>query len=108
MNNKTDWSKFIFGIEDEQMSTALCKIYEEYGTVIKTFYLPKETVEQNGIPSEIMATMNIRDMVAKIMKSFYLLLESLGFFILDKRNSRILSDEIAYDERHESILEDYL
>lgn len=108
LNNKTDWSKFIFGIEDDHISTELCKIYEEYGSIIQTFYLPKETVEQNGIPSEIMSTMNIRDMVAKIMKSFYLLLESLGFFILDKRNSRILSDEISFDDRHESILKDYL
>ena len=108
MKNKTDWTNFIHGIKDDEMSKALCEIYEEYGSVIKTFYLPKDTVESNGIPEEIMATMNIRGMVANIMKSFYLILETLGFFIMDKRCSRILSDEITFDERHVSLLTDYL
>lgn len=108
MKNKTDWTNFIYGIKDDVISKALCEIHEEYGTVIKTFYLPKDTVESTGIPEEIMATMNIRGMVANIMKSFYLILETLGYFIMDKRCSRILSDEIAYDERHVSLLTDYL
>lgn len=108
IENKTAWSKFIFNIEDEKMAKALEDVYQEYGSVIKTFYLPKETVEVNGIPTEIMNSMNIRVMVANIMKSFYLILESLGFMILDKKFTRILSDEIEYDSRHESILTPYI
>lgn len=59
---------------------------------VNTLMIPFTAVEENGIPKEIVAGLDIRKIIANTMGSFYLILESLGFFIQDKNNTILISD----------------
>jgi hypothetical protein len=62
---------------------------------ITTLYLPVGVVQQTGIPKELIPVMNIRNMVLGIMKSYYLVLESLGYYILNDEITRLVSDDFV-------------
>lgn len=59
---------------------------------LTSFILPTAIVNANGIPSEIVDIMDIRGMVFKQMRTFYLLLETLCVFMISQDNTRMLSD----------------
>lgn len=59
---------------------------------LSTLQLPFPVVETSGIPKEIIAGIDIRKMVFNTMGTFYLMLESLGVFMQDKRITRLVSD----------------
>lgn len=105
MESKTHWRNFIESIADDRLREAIKSRAEYYGRdKMSTFILPQEIVASKGIPDEIMEVMNIRDMVKNLMKSFYLILESLGFYKLNKKVTKLISDNIPFDRNHESLL----
>ena len=61
---------------------------------ITSILLPIEAIQSNGIPEEILQVMDVRRLVKILLKSYYLLLESLGFYITNKNNTRLVSDDI--------------
>jgi len=60
---------------------------------ISTFYLPESVVTNGGIPKEIIAAAGIRDAVATMMDSFYLTLESLGWYVMNSGHTKMISDD---------------
>lgn len=94
--NKTDWVNFLDSIEDQVVHDAIVSFCDKYGKkMMKTFYLPYDIIKSSGIPDELINVMNLRDMVRGLMKSFYLILETLGYFVLNKKNTKLVSDDIA-------------
>jgi hypothetical protein len=57
-----------------------------------TLMIPYTIVETAGVPKEIIAGIDLRRMISNTMGTFYVLLETLGIFLIDKNNVRLVSD----------------
>ncbi len=60
---------------------------------VKTFMLPEQCISSNGIPEEIFQVVDTRKIVLDVTKVFYLILECLGIYMLNKKSTRLVSDE---------------
>lgn len=92
--NRTAVNRWLDGIQDPSMRDGL----REWVTTtnkksISLFRLPKPNVTANGIPEEIRPIIDVRGIIRQVMKPFYLVLESLGIYITNKRGTRIVIDE---------------
>lgn len=56
------------------------------------FMIPKQVVDVNGVPEEILLAINARKIVTDISKIFYLILGTVGYHGLDRKMTRLLSD----------------
>lgn len=61
-------------------------------TSMSTLMIPQEIVETTGIPKEIVVGTDIRKIIFNTMGVYYLMLESLGVFLQDKKITRLVSD----------------
>ena len=68
---------------------------EELGTIL----FPYDLFE-SGIPKELISLIDKRKIVSELVSSFYLLLESFGFYIRNKHNTMLLSDNLAYTPKY--------
>ena len=60
--------------------------------VIPTILLSVEVVKSKGIPKELAEIINVREMVSDLSRIFYLILETLGMFILNDKKTKLVSD----------------
>jgi hypothetical protein len=58
-----------------------------------TLMLPEPIVGASGLPEEILVAMDMRKMVLDATKVFYLILETLGVYMLNSKTTRLVSDE---------------
>lgn len=56
-------------------------------------YLPEQVLALTGIPKEIISAVDIRPLIIQTVEAFYLILESLGIFMKNKDQTRLVSDE---------------
>lgn len=56
-----------------------------------TFMVPEQCLA-NGIPEEILAVVGVRKIVLDTTRTFYLILESLGIYMLNNKTTRLVSD----------------
>lgn len=97
--NKTAIKTWLAGIDDITMRRGLERWVEENSkSNVKLFRLPREVLASKGIPKEILPIVDIRGIVSEVMKTFYILLESLGFYMKNSNKTRILSDEYQLPE----------
>lgn len=92
--NKTAVRRWLDGIDDINMRRGLERWVEEnQKSNVKLFRIPREALMENGIPKEILPIVDVRGIVSEVMKTFYIVLESLGFYMKNDSKTRILSDE---------------
>jgi hypothetical protein len=89
--NKTALGQWIEGIQDPNIKMQLMTTYRDK-TNATTLLLPKDVVEQVGLPTEVLSAMNIRKLVYSTVRPFYLILESLGVFLSNDNNTKLVSD----------------
>jgi hypothetical protein len=58
-----------------------------------TMMLPEAVISGTGLPEEVMDAVNIRKIVFDTSKVFYIILETLGVYLLNKKMTRLVSDE---------------
>ena len=63
------------------------------GKGITTFTLPEQIIAAGGIPEEIFESINHRKIILGMTTVFYLILETLGIYMLNKHTSRLCMDE---------------
>ena len=73
----------------ERFRQWLLKYSKKYMT---TIFIPISYAEVSGIPEELLEMMDYRKLVYGLMSSFYLILESLGYFIHEKNLTKLVSD----------------
>lgn len=61
-------------------------------TAINTMYLPQQRIQATGIPKEIINILDMRRTILDCTTVFYIILETLGYYCLDKKISAIASD----------------
>lgn len=98
LKNKTAVNAWLSSIDDITIRKGMENWVEEnQKTNIKLFRLPRPVLQSTGIPKEIIPIIDIRGIVLEVMKPYYLVLESLGIFLINKDQTRILSDEFSLD-----------
>lgn len=61
---------------------------------LNSIYLPIEVIEKTGlIPKEIIPAVDIRGIIQQNLKSVYAVLETTGLYFLNKKVTRLVSDE---------------
>ena len=62
-------------------------------TTMAVMMLPEQVLAFGGIPIEIVDVVDIRPLIIQTVESFYLILESIGIFMKNKDQTRLVSDE---------------
>lgn len=93
LDKKAKFKEWLATIEDPAIAQNMANWMESRGrTDIGTMYLPEANLETNGIPKELINVIDLRNLISQTMEAFYLVLESLGFFIKDRHLQRLISD----------------
>lgn len=78
---------------DQELATRLANyLVKTEKAYISTFHLPIPILQATGIPNEIKQVIDYRKVVSELCKSFYLVLETLGFYTNDDKIKRLVSD----------------
>lgn len=62
-------------------------------TTMAVMLLPEQVLALSGIPKEVITAVDIRPLVIQTVEAFYLILESIGIFMKNKDQTRLVSDE---------------
>jgi hypothetical protein len=62
-------------------------------TTMGVMMLPEQVLAVTGIPKEVVNAVDIRPLIVQTVEAFYLILESLGIFMKNKDQTRLVSDE---------------
>lgn len=94
--NQKAIDNFLKTIKDTQIRESLRNfLAAEERTDVSSFIFPLANLNATGIPVEVIPEINVRAIVYEVMSPFYIVLESLGVFMVNKRMSRLLSDEYS-------------
>lgn len=92
-SNKTEIAAWCESMNNPQLALRLQTwLLERKRTSLSTLLIPASVVESSGIPPEIVSGVDIRKIIFNTMGVYYLMLESLGIFMQDKKIARLLSD----------------
>lgn len=93
IKTKTDLNVWIASMEDRQLAARLQGWVTRTGRKnLTTFQLPEQCLQQKGIPTEIFDRIGVRKIVLDSSKVFYIVLECLGLYMLDKKITKLVSD----------------
>jgi hypothetical protein len=93
LENPTATKKWLSGIKDIELSKCLNDWFQRNErNKLPSLLLPSEAVKEKGIPDEIMEIIDVRKIVANLCRIFYMILETLGFYITNDNNTKLVSD----------------
>lgn len=93
VGNRTDMEEWLVKMNNPQLAQRFRDwLVKERKTEITNLLVPYTVIEGRGIPKEITCAIDTRRIISNTMGAFYLKLESLGIFLIDKKNSRLVSD----------------
>lgn len=85
--------EWIASFEDRELASRMTAFIARSGRKnITTFWIPADIVATSGIPPEIYQAINIRKIVFETTKVYYILLETLGCFFVNKKMTKLVSD----------------
>ena len=94
IDNKTQMRKWLDRIEDRAIAANLETFLQSRGKdKITTMLLPEPNLEMQGVPKELIPVIDVRNLITQTMESFYLILESIGYYCRDRNMTRLLSDQ---------------
>lgn len=95
INNRTELNAWLDSLEDQVLAQRMRDWLRRRGAVsISSLLLPQPVVELIGVPREIVQAMNIRKLIYTTVKPFYLVLESLGIYMVNQHNTRLVMDSL--------------
>lgn len=93
VDNKTRFNAWVDSLADKGLAMRLKEYMVRTGKKgMSNFHVPMSVVENHGVPKEIAAVANVRKIISNTMGVFYLIFESLGILMINKNNSRLISD----------------
>ena len=93
IKSKTDMENAIAMIEDNDIKDRFKKyLVSRNKTKMASFLIPDQIVRAQGIPSEFLAIIDARKIVAENCRAFYIILETLGIYMQNKNLTRLVSD----------------
>ena len=93
LDSATRTRAWLESLTDQSVATRMRGFMERFNKkYIGTVYLPSPVLELSGIPEEFLPMINQRKMVINVTKVFYLILESLGYYVKSKDGLQLISD----------------
>lgn len=93
LDNPTLTKEWLENMKDRELAERLKSWFARNNKVkLPTLLLPVEAIKVNGIPQEIIDIIDIRKIVYNLCKIFYLILETLGFYICNDHMTKLVSD----------------
>lgn len=93
LKSPTDVRLWINQIEDREIAARIQKwVTENQKTGFTSFSLPVQCLQVHGIPKEIAQILDIRKIVFGLVTPFYIVLETLGWYCVEKNNTKMCSD----------------
>jgi len=95
VKNKTQQKEWLDKIADEGIRTRFINwMRSKNKEMVPTLLLPRAMVENIGMPKEVVCAMNIRKLIYSTVRPFYLVLESLGIYMVNENQTRLVSDVV--------------
>lgn len=95
-------AEWINSIEDVELAGRLKSyIANEQKKDIGTIFVPKTTIGFGTIPPEIVSVINVNKQLMNVMGSFYLTLESFGFYLKNPNNTTMIHTHYKPREEHQ-------
>jgi hypothetical protein len=93
LNNPSATKQWIETMKDRELAKRIDNwLIANNKKVIPTLMLSAELIKANGIPEEIISIIDIRSIVINLTRIFYLIAETLGFYINTNKNINLISD----------------
>lgn len=87
------FKEWLAGLEDRELAARMEQWMKRNNkTDIAMFRLPEPVLQVSGIPKEIIKVVDRRKLLFNTVSGFYLVLEAMGLFMMDKTRSRFVSD----------------
>ena len=85
--------KWLDEMKDQELSARMRNFMAKYNkTKFTTFWLPQSYMLQYGLPPELQEAIGVRHMVADVCKVFYIILETLGYYGLNSKETNLTMD----------------
>uniref|UniRef100_A0AB39CCH1 DNA polymerase n=1 Tax=Pseudomonas phage RVTF4 TaxID=3236931 RepID=A0AB39CCH1_9VIRU len=92
-HNRTGMNEWFDSLEDKRLAMRLKEwALANKKTSLTSINVPSSVVENMGVPESITRVADVRTVISNTMGIFYLILESLGIFLIDGNNTRLISD----------------
>lgn len=92
-HNRTSMNEWFDSLEDKRLGMRLKEwALVNQKTSLTSINVPATVVENMGVPSFVTCVADVRTIISNTMGVFYLILESLGIFLMDGNNTRLISD----------------
>jgi DNA-directed RNA polymerase subunit L len=86
VDTKKRMNEFLENMEDKTIANKLRNMIEKYGKEqIAIYYIPHSIMITKGIPDEIKPIINTYNVISDTLKSGYMFLESIGFYLPPNR-----------------------
>jgi len=93
LQNRSQVNAMLESLKDPVMKAGIAELIGD-DTSLSSLYIPTDVIQKiGGIPEEFREFIDIRGIISQNLKSVYAILESLGLFILNRKISRLVSDE---------------
>lgn len=90
----TNFINWLASLEDRELANRAQIFFEKTGkNKLPTIQIPVTSIKTTGMPVEIANVIDHRSIVTNLCKIFYLILETLGFYILNKNATTLMSDK---------------
>ncbi|BAQ02531.1 DNA polymerase [Ralstonia phage RSL2] len=93
IGNVSDWQVYLDQIQNKDLVKDIqdecARIGRKYMT---TIYVPVSIIQLSGIPDEILIGSNARKIVRDCCGAYYHILETMGIFMSNKKNTRMIYD----------------
>lgn len=94
LTSKNVMKQWVASISDKPLASRLeAWISKNNKTSIKSFLISEELLRRIGMPEEIKSIMDLRKTIFDISSVFYIVLETLGYYIVNDGLTRLISDE---------------
>lgn len=94
LGSTTALKAWVESIKDKDLANRLDNwILKNKKIGMQALLLPQECLRLCGMPEEITSVMDLRKVIYDMSGIFYLIIESLGFYITNDKMSRLISDE---------------
>ena len=85
--------RWLAAMPDQELANRLRQWMQENGKdKIGSFLFPQEILELRGIPTEVIPAIDLRKLIYNVMSPYYLVLESLGIYMVNDNITRLVSD----------------
>lgn len=98
-HSKSALKEMLGSMKDQALALRFEKFLAKYGKEkLEVIYIPDDVVKHDGIPEELLCGGNLNKVVSGVISHFYLILESFGFYVNDKKSTR------SFDDRYSNLL----